>query len=168
MKKTVALFAGVIFLSGYVRAQEVKNINLQAAFDLTRQPATYLVDVRSVAEYVLVGHPTMAVNIPLSFWDERQGNLMANDNFLQDLKRRFNPDDTLIFMCRTGGRSLRAAQSALSAGYAKVYNIIEGFEGQNDEKGYRTRGGWKNSGLPYTYEVNAKLAYQPQTPSTAR
>jgi rhodanese-related sulfurtransferase len=150
-----------MLLSGVITAQEVKNINSQAAFDLTQQPATYLVDVRSVAEYVLVGHPTMAVSLPLSFWDEHQANFITNENFLQDLKRRFKPDDTLIFICRSGGRSLRAAQSALSAGYSRVYNVIEGFEGQSDEKGYRTKGGWKNSGLPYTYEVNAKLTYQP-------
>ena len=161
MKKNAALFVLVMLLGGVIHAQEVKNINSQAAFDLTQQPATYLVDVRSVAEYVLVGHPTMAMNVPLSFWDERQANFITNENFVQNLKRRFKPEDTLIFMCRTGGRSLRAAQSALSAGYSKVYNVIEGFEGQGDEKGYRTKGGWKNSSLPYTYQVNAKLAYQP-------
>jgi rhodanese-related sulfurtransferase len=161
MKRNAALFTVVMLLGAVLHAQEVQNVNPQAAFDLTQKPAAYLVDVRSVAEYVLVGHPTMAVNVPLSFWDDRQANFTANDNFLQDLKRRFQPDDTLIFMCRTGGRSLRAAQAALKAGYTKVYNVVEGFEGPNDEKGYRTKGGWKNSGLPYTYEANPKLAYQP-------
>jgi rhodanese-related sulfurtransferase len=161
MKKSAALLTVLMLFSAAVCAQEIKNINSQAAFDLTQQPATYLVDVRSVAEYVLVGHPTMAVNIPLSFWDEQRSNLITNEKFLQDLKNRFKPEDTLIFMCRSGGRSLRAAQSALNAGYTKVYNLAEGFEGASDEKGYRTKGGWRNSGLPYTYEVNAKLAYQP-------
>ena len=161
MKKTAALFTVMMLFSGAIHAQEVYNINSQAAFDLTQQPATYLIDVRSVAEYVLVGHPTMAVNVPLSFWDDHQANFITNENFLKDLQGRFKPDDTLIFMCRTGGRSLRAAQSALKAGYSKVYNVTDGFEGQSDEKGYRTKGGWKNSGLPYTYQVNEKLAYKP-------
>ena len=161
MKKTAALFTVMMLLSGAIPAQEVHNINSQAAFDLTQQPATYLVDVRSVAEYVLVGHPTMAVNVPLSFWDDHQANFITNENFLKDLQSRFKPDDALIFMCRSGGRSLRAAQSALKAGYSRIYNLTEGFEGQSDEKGYRTKGGWKNSGLPYTYQVNEKLAYKP-------
>ena len=161
MRKSAALFTVMMLLSAVIHAQEVKNINSQTAFDLTQQPATYLVDVRSVAEYVLVGHPTMAVNIPLSFWDEQRSNFTTNERFLQDLKGRFKPEDTLIFICRSGGRSLRAAQSALNAGYTKVHNLAEGFEGPSDEKGYRTKGGWKNIGLPYTYEVNAKLAYQP-------
>lgn len=151
----------IMLLSVLGGAQGIQNVTPRQALDLTKEPATYIVDVRSVAEYVLVGHPAMAVNIPISFWDERQREFVPNDNFLKDLKSRFKPEDRLIFMCRGGGRSMQAAKRALGAGFQKVLNITEGFEGPSDEKGYHTKGGWKNSGLPYTYQVDDKLAYHP-------
>ena len=35
--------------------------------------------------------------------------------------------------------------------YADAYNVLEGFEGDRDEKGQRnTVGGWRAAGLPWT------------------
>ena len=39
------------------------------------------------------------------------------------------PDDTLMVMCRSGGRSAMAANALAKAGFKKVYNIIDGMEG---------------------------------------
>ena len=44
------------------------------------------------------------------------------------------------------------------AGFLNSYSVNEGFEGEKDEQGYRTLGGWKNK-LPYTYDTNTKLEY---------
>ena len=36
------------------------------------------------------------------------------------------------------------------AGFAEVYNVLEGFEGPLDENRHRgTLGGWRNAGLPW-------------------
>jgi len=142
-------------------AQEVPSVTPQKAFDMAKQPATYIVDVRSVAEYYLIGHPETAVNIPLMFWSEAEAKFVPNDNFMSNLKARFKADDTLIFICRSGGRSLKAATAAKAAGFEKSFNLAEGFEGETDAKGYRTVGGWKNS-LPYTYKIDPALAYKKQ------
>jgi len=60
---------------------------------------------------------------------------------------------------QSGGRSLKAAEDAFQAGFSKVHSVKEGFEGEKDENCYQTVGGWKNRGLPYTYDINPNLPY---------
>jgi rhodanese-related sulfurtransferase len=133
---------------------------------------TFIVDVRTRPEYVLVGHPTIAHHVPIKFWSGKhttKGYGMAvNESFAQDLSSRFNPKtDTLIFMCRSGARSCAAADAAAKAGWPtdKIYNMLGGFEGDKVKNadsafnGKRAMGGWKNEGLPWSYGVDDKLAY---------
>ena len=56
-------------------------------------------------------------------------------------------DAELLFLCRSGVRSVAAANAATAAGFT-AYNVLEGFEGQPDQSAARTVNGWKNSGLP--------------------
>ena len=59
-----------------------------------------------------------------------------------------------------------AVNALAKAGFAKVYNIIDGFEGDMVEDpesvyhGMRMRNGWKNS-APWTYRLEAKQAWLP-------
>jgi len=164
MNMRKALFLAVVsgILAGPAAAAgEIPEISSREAYDrLLKDPAIRLVDVRSIAEYCLVGHPEMAANVPLTFWDEKAQTFVPNERFLEDLKARFRPQETLIFICRSGGRSLRAARLAREAGFAEVSSVKDSFEGRPDAKGLRTIDGWKNSGLPYTYEVRKELMYQ--------
>ena len=60
-------------------------------------------------------------------------------------------DTTILFLCRSGQRSIGAAIALTEAGYGKSYNVLEGFEGNKDDAGHRGRtGGWKVAGLPWT------------------
>jgi len=154
----VLIFAG----RGMALAQGVESISPKQAYEMSKNPGTYIVDVRTVAEYVWVGHPETAYNVPLAFWDDLKAGTTPNADFLSDLKARFKPEDVLIFICRAGGRSQRASNMAQNAGFLKVYNVIEGFEGGRDAKGLHTVGGWKGAGLPYTLDVNPELAYKPK------
>jgi hypothetical protein len=47
------------------------------------------------------------------------------------------------------------------AGFSDVYTITDGFEGDADKNGDRTRNGWKNSGAPWTYKLDPELVYNP-------
>jgi rhodanese-related sulfurtransferase len=161
MKKFAYGLIALAALAALSFGQDIENIDPSKALELIKNPSTYLVDVRSVAEYVFVGHAVRAYNIPLSFWSETEQKLVANDHFVNDLRSRFKADDVLIFVCRSGGRSLRAAQAAQEAGYKKVINVKEGFEGKKDEKGLFSIGGWKSAGLPYTYDIDPDLVYKP-------
>ena len=56
------------------------------------------------------------------------------------------------------------------AGFKKVYSIIDGMEGDVVEEsgsvfqGQRMKNGWKNSGLPYTYEPDPDRMKLPTGP----
>ncbi|UCE40336.1 MAG: rhodanese-like domain-containing protein [Candidatus Aminicenantes bacterium] len=160
MRKIFLLVMGWVFLSGMLFCQDVKEIAPSEAFDLAKKIDAYLIDIRTIAEYVYVGHPENAYCLPLLFWDEKGQTQVRNRNFLHDLVSRFKKQDSLVFICRSGNRSQAAGRMAANAGFRKVFNVKEGFEGKKDEKGYRTIGGWKNRGLPYTYILNEKYVYK--------
>jgi len=109
MKKISALVSVLFILSGCVSGQEIKELTPQKAFDMVKNESTYIIDIRSVAEYVFVGHPETAHSIPAAFWDEKKQGFETNERFMDDIQSRFGKNDTLIFICRSGGRSRRAS-----------------------------------------------------------
>ena len=82
--------------------------------------------------------------VPLIEWP-RGGDSRALAAFLEQLRGRFAPADPLLFLCRSGVRSHYAAMLAASAGYARAYNVLEGFEGDNGAG----LNGWRAAGLPW-------------------
>jgi rhodanese-related sulfurtransferase len=86
-----------------------------------------------------------------------------NPDFISEAKRLFAPTDTILVMCRSGDRSARAVDALAKAGFVNVYNIIDGMEGDKVDEpgsvnhGKRMENGWKNSGSPWTYDVNPEL-----------
>ncbi len=132
-----------------------------------------ILDVRTPEEYVFVGHAAMARNIPLVFvkrqWDADNNEFVVepNPDFISLVKGLFAPTDMLLVMCRTGGRSAKAVNALAKAEFVNVYNVIDGMEGDkvNDpgsiNHGKRTKNGWKNSGSPWTYDVNPELIGYP-------
>jgi len=120
---------------------------------------TFIVDVRTKAEYEFVGHPDLSNgvrNIPLKFypgWD-------TNTNFVKDVEERYSKDTTLRMLCRSGKRAKKAADMLLDAGFKKVLYMADSFEGSKDGNGHRTVNGWKVNGLPYTYKLDQKLRYR--------
>lgn len=127
------------------------------AGDLTPQEAwakleqgAILVDVRTEGEWAHIGIPdTNATdNDPLFIQWTFPGGI-PNPEFVNDLRSQAPEDPTteLLFLCRSGQRSISAAIAATQAGFTS-YNILEGFEGVPDRHGERTVNGWKNRGLP--------------------
>ena len=133
----------------------------------------HILDVRTPEEYVFVGHAEMARNIPLLFvkheWnpETRQFVVEPNPDFIAEAKRQFKSTDTILVMCRSGDRSAMAVNALAKAGFVKVYNIIDGMEGdvvddpKNKHHGKRMKNGWKNCGAPWTYEVNPEQTCLP-------
>ena len=119
----------------------------QEAFELLRlAPGAKIVDVRTRAEWDWVGRVAGAVEIE---WNQYPGGV-RNPNFLAELKRQVDPEAVVMFLCRSGARSVAAASAATEAGYNASYNILEGFEGDKDANGHRnTVGGWRKAGLPW-------------------
>lgn len=118
------------------------------AFEMTQQaPATVLIDVRSQAELELVGRVPQATHIEWAFYP----GMIANAEFAAQLQAQVGKDQTIVFICRTGGRSHNAAVVAQQLGYGNVYNMLEGFEGESNALRQRTQiNGWRHAGLPWT------------------
>ena len=151
----------------YVTAQEAYDL-WKAAPDEVR-----ILDVRTPEEYIFVGHPDMAVNLPLIFpkyeWDanRRKYGVEPNADFLADAQEFFAPDDTLLVMCRSGGRSAMAVNMLAAAGFNNAYTITDGMEGDKVKEpgslyhGKRMKNGWKNAGLPWTSDNHPDLVWHP-------
>lgn len=124
------------------------ELSPEEAFEvLQADPQVVLVDVRSQAELDLVGRIPSALNVEWAFYP----GMAANPDFGTQLQAKVDKNLTVIFMCRTGGRSHNAAVLADQLGYDAVYNMLEGFEGEANSLKQRTLiNGWKHAGLPWT------------------
>jgi rhodanese-related sulfurtransferase len=127
------------------------DITPQQAWDLLAgSPDAVLVDVRTEGEWRLIGVPDVAElgkQVVLTQWVTADGR--PNPGFLTELAAAWVAGDgPVVFLCRSGQRSIGAARLATSAGIAPSYNVLEGFEGAPGLDGLRTREGWKVAGLP--------------------
>jgi rhodanese-related sulfurtransferase len=139
-----------------------------------------ILDVRTPEEYLYVGHAEMAWNIPLALqsyqWDAGGRSLLykPNPDFLAAAKELFKASELLLVMCRSGGRSAKAVDLLAQNGFGRVYNIVDGMEGDAVDdpdsvyRGKRLKNGWKNSGLPWTYGLDPKRMCLPSAPAERR
>ena len=133
-----------------------------------------IVDVRTPEEFLFVGHPDMAWNIPAFLqtyeWDagKRAFPMKPNPDFVSRVKEVAKPADTIFVMCRSGGRSAKAADRLAEAGFKQVYSVVDGMEGDAETdpesplRGQRVKNGWKNSGVPWTYDVDPDKVLLPK------
>jgi rhodanese-related sulfurtransferase len=124
-----------------------------------------ILDVRTPEEYLFVGHPPMAWKIPVAAqsyeWDaeKKKFPMTPLPDFVARVSQIAKTNDTLLVMCRSGGRSAIAVNMLAKAGFTKAYNITDGMEGDPVEDpasvflGQRLVNGWKNSGCPWTYKL---------------
>ena len=126
------------------------DVTPQEAWDLVRDGAV-LVDVRTVGEWQQIGVPDtseLGANTHFIEWVHAGG--IPNESFLDQLNAlEIDKDTPVLFICRSGQRSIGAAITATQAGYAKSFNVLEGFEGGADPFGARNHEGWKVAGLPW-------------------
>ena len=124
---------------------------------LQRDPGSILIDVRTNAEWAYVGLPDLSSvgkKPVLVEWQAFPGDRL-NAAFVDRLADALaaigaNKDSELFFICRSGGRSLKAARAMAAAGYSRCRNVADGFEGPLDPNRHRGRlGGWKAKGLPW-------------------
>jgi rhodanese-related sulfurtransferase len=119
---------------------------------LANDPDAVLVDVRTRAEWTYVGLPDLrplGKHVVTVEW-QRYPDGAPNHAFLDELAAAgVEPEQPVLFLCRSGARSAAAAQAATVAGYDRAYNVAEGFEGPLDGCGHRGVRGWRAAGLPW-------------------
>lgn len=131
-----------------------------------------LVDVRDPIEIMFTGFaPAVDVVVPfmspnLAKWNEQRSVYQVErdpafaDNIAKALADRgLGKDTPILLMCRSGGeRGAPSAKELWGKGYANVYVVVDGFEGDTikdgPQKNWRRVDGWKNSGLPWGYTLD--------------
>jgi rhodanese-related sulfurtransferase len=158
----IALSLLVLFLSTpSFGASEPQGVDSKKSYEMViKSPTnTFIIDVRSAAEYEFVGHPDLpngVPNIPYRFYPSWE----INKDFVKKVKERYKKDDTIITLCRSGKRAKSAGKLLLDSGFVKVFYMTDSFEGPKDENGHRSVSGWKVNGLPYTYDLMDDLIYK--------
>ena len=104
-----------------------------------------LVDVRTDAERAWVGFVPGAHALAWKQWP----GMVMNPGFDAGAQTLGADGKKLLMLCRSGVRSIAAAQRATELGL-QAYNILEGFEGDPDDRAHRgVQGGWRVRGLPW-------------------
>jgi rhodanese-related sulfurtransferase len=122
------------------------NVTPDEAVELTVAGVARLIDVRTPEERKFVGYVPDSIAVP---WATGTA-FTYNPHFIRELERKASRDDILLFLCRSGSRSILAAEAAARAHFLQAYNVLEGFEGELDRERRRgTNDGWCFRGLPW-------------------
>ena len=117
----------------------------------------------------------MAWKIPVAVqiyeWDPEKQKFPMKPlpDFVSRVEEVAKPDDTLMLMCRAGGRSAIAVNMLAQAGFKHAYTIVDGMEGDVVDDpasiflGQRRKNGWKNSGCPWTDKLTPERMVLPKT-----
>lgn len=120
---------------------------------LSEDPRAQMIDVRTDAEFAYVGSPDLSglnKEIRQIFWKIFPAMDVNPDFVTQVTEGGFDKDTPLLFLCRSGVRSMHAADVLTAAGFTACYNITGGFEGDKDPQDHRGNvQGWKVDGLPW-------------------
>ena len=122
----------------------IKRVSPAEAKTLMDEGYQYL-DVRSEPEFA-AGHPAGAHNVPIMHAGPR--GMAPNPEFLAVVEAVYAKDARLVVGCRSGQRSMRAAEMMVAAGYTGVIDQRAGFDGPRDAFGQLTEPGWEPAGLP--------------------
>jgi rhodanese-related sulfurtransferase len=128
------------------------------AFEILKSTtSSAMVDVRTRAEWAFTGMPdvreTKRPIWPVE-WVSFPG-MSQNAAFMDQLLECADGalPQRLLFICRSGARSMSAAQHVAAAATdhpVQCTNVAEGFEGDLDADGHRSvLNGWKVRGLPW-------------------
>ena len=119
------------------------------AWELFSAGEASLVDVRTAEERKFVGHVPGSLHVA---WATGTA-LTRNPRFARELEAKVSKNATIFLLCRSGKRSHLAAEAAAKAGFTRVFNILEGFEGDLDANQHRGgHDGWRHHGLPWVQD----------------
>ena len=111
---------------------------------LMAEPNSVLLDVRTQEEWDMIGKSDgEKIGLKTYFLSIQFGNeRIFNENFIQEFKNlAINQDKNILIICRSGARSQFAAELLTKENYTCV-NISDGFEGNQENVG------WKKCDLP--------------------
>lgn len=138
--RSLALATGLPYAGG---------VSPTVAWALFSAGEAFLVDVRTTEERKFVGHVPGTLHVA---WATGTA-LTRNPRFARELEAKVGKEATVLLLCRSGKRSAAAAEVAAKAGFTRVFNVLEGFEGEIDEQRHRgNTNGWRRLGLPWVQD----------------
>jgi rhodanese-related sulfurtransferase len=154
----------------YIEAKDVPGFLKKHA------PKVLFVDVRTPEEQLFVGVPegidgtTPFGIMNYAKWDTEKNTYLRypNPDFLGQFEmwvmdKGIEKSDPIVLICRSGDRSALGADLLARHGYTNVWSVVDGFEGDlakdGPRKGQRAVNGWKNEGLPWSYNLDRARAF---------
>ena len=107
---------------------QINEIDVHELNTLTTQQEIVLIDVREPDEFI-AGHIAHSINYPRGVLEMRihqHPKVAAVCDTLQALTTL--ADEPIYLLCRSGARSILAAQSLQAMGFQKVYSVEGGFQ----------------------------------------
>lgn len=117
------------------------DITPQQAWILLSQDDAKLIDVRTIEERQTVGYVPNSAHVAWAVGSSMQ----RNPNFVREFERHAGRLDVALLLCRSGKRSVAAAETLSRLGFKNVFNVLEGFEGEQGR-----HNGWLSLELPST------------------
>jgi len=148
----------------YIEAKDVPDF-------MKKHPKVLFLDLRTPEELLFVGVPQgIDGNAPFGTmnygkWDDKKKTFVRfpNPEFLSNfdfwaIEKGIEKNDPVLLICRSGDRSALGADFLAKQGYTNVWSVVDGFEGDlardGPNKGKRMVNGWKNVGLPWSYDLD--------------
>lgn len=136
----------------------IKEINCTEAWSLLKNdPNSYLVDVRTKEEWLNGRADLSSLNkklITISWLFYNNNEIKYNGSFFSELSQYIdNKKNKILFICKSGVRSRAAAAAAFDVGFVSCYNIIGGFNNNNNNSCNSWAGSqedWQAARLPST------------------
>ena len=119
------------------------DVSPRDAWHLFEHSDAILIDVRTVEERESVGYVPDSIHVAWAI-----GNpMVSNPRFVRELESKAGKLAVILLLCRSGKRSVAAAEAISRIGFKNVFNVTEGFEGESNLKN-----GWVNRNLPWIKE----------------
>ncbi len=135
----------------------IRNVAPREAKRLVDEEEYAYVDVRSVPEFEQ-GHPEGSVNVPLLHMSS--AGMQPNPEFMAVMQATYPTESKIVLGCKSGGRSMRAAEMLMDVGYTAVVNMDGGFGGRFNPVGALVQPGWKDEGLPVSTDSGEGVSYE--------
>lgn len=104
----------LLIVVSFVSCTSAQNTTHILIEDYEHKSGNILVDVRTAKEFSQ-GHLSQAINIDVK------------DNYFEQKMEQFDKNQPVYLYCRSGKRSLQAAQKLEKLGFKNIYNLEGGF-----------------------------------------
>jgi rhodanese-related sulfurtransferase len=134
----------------------LRRVSPAEADRLVKEEGYQYIDVRTEAEFV-AGHPDGAENIPIML--SGGGGMVPNPDFKRVVQANHATDARIVVGCKMGGRSLKAANELIAAGFTNVVDQFAGYDGSKNSFGQVVEKGWRDAGLATSTSPNSGKSY---------